>query len=155
VVTAESHEGSDDSAADALVCYYQGVATSRELRSHLEAVLDAYKVPSVIKQVDALPYTLNGKVDRDALRVGRRSAPETGHPAAAPEERVLELVRQLTGVSDAGPDDNFFELGGDSASTVILVNKLKELGWMSAGVRDVLRAADLRALTSELRDRRR
>jgi len=155
VVTAESHEGSDDSATDALVCYYQGAATSRELRSHLEAVLDAYKVPSVIKQVDALPYTPNGKVDRDALRAGRRSAPDTGHLAAAPEERVLELVRQLTGVSDAGPDDNFFELGGDSASTVILVNKLKELGWMSAGVRDVLRAADLRALTSELRDRRR
>ncbi len=153
VVTAESHEGADDSAADALVCYYQGTAAPRELRSHLEAVLDPYKVPSVIKQVDALPYTPNGKVDRDALRVGRRSAADTSPVPAAPEEQVLELVRQLTGVSDAGPDDNFFELGGDSASTVILVNKLKELGWMSAGVRDVLRAADLSTLTSELRER--
>lgn len=153
VVTVESHEGSGDSAADALVCYFQGAITSREMRSHLEAVLDAYKVPSVIKQIEALPYTPNGKVDRDALRASRRSSPDAGQTAAAPEEQVLDLVRRLTGVSDASLDENFFDLGGDSGSTVILVNKLKELGWMSAGVRDVLRAENLRALTNELCER--
>lgn len=153
VVTAESHEGSSDSAADALVCYYQGAVTAREMRSHLEAVLDSYKVPSVITQVDALPYTPNGKVDRDALRASRRSAPDAGQPVATPEEQVLDLVRRLTGVSDATLDENFFDLGGDSASTVILVSKLKELGWMSAGVRDVLRAENLADLTGELRER--
>lgn len=152
VATAESHEGSDDSAADALVCYYQGSVTPREMRSHLGAVLDAYKVPSVIKQIEALPYTPNGKVDRDALSAGR-SAPDAPQTGAAPEQQVLDLVRRLTGVSDAGLDDSFFDLGGDSASTVILVSKLKELGWMSAGVRDVLRAENLRDLTNGLRER--
>ncbi|MFF4428523.1 non-ribosomal peptide synthetase [Streptomyces sp. NPDC001513] len=152
VVTAESHDSADGSDADALVCYYQGAATPRAMRSHLESVLDSYKVPSVIRQIAALPYTPNGKVDRDALRASRNSAPDAGR-AAGPEEQILELVRHLTGVSDPGLDDNFYDIGGDSASTVVLVNRLKKLGWMDAGVRDVLRAENLRALAGELRDR--
>jgi non-ribosomal peptide synthetase component F len=152
VVTAESYGHADDSAADALVCYYQGSVSPRAVRARLEAVLDPYKVPSVIHQVDALPYTRNGKVDRDALRASRHRAPDAGE-AVAPQEELLALVRGLTGVDDVGLDDNFFDIGGDSASTVILVNKLKELGWMDAGVRDVLRAENLRGLVDELRDR--
>lgn len=151
VVTAESH-GAEGSDADALVCYYQGPVEPRVMRSHLEAVLDGYKVPSVITQVRALPYTPNGKVDRDALRAGRRLLLDADR-TVAPDEQILGLVRQLTGVDDAGLDDNFFDIGGDSASTVILVNKLKELGWVDAGVRDVLRAETLKVLVGALRDR--
>jgi acyl-coenzyme A synthetase/AMP-(fatty) acid ligase len=144
-VDAEAYDGEDTSAADALVCHYQGEATPRELRAHLEAVLDPYKVPSVLHQVDALPYTRNGKVDRDALRADRQQSSTAGQSAGS-RAQILALVRHLTGVDDAGEEDNFFDLGGDSASTVILVNKLKALGWMDAGVRDVLRAENLRVL---------
>lgn len=152
VVDAEAYDGADTSAADALVCHYQGEATPRELRAHLEAVLDPYKVPSVLHQVDALPYTRNGKVDRDALRAERRRS-STAERSAGPGEGILALVRHLTGVDDAGEEDNFFDLGGDSASTVILVNKLKALGWMDAGVRDVLRAQNLKVLIDAVRTR--
>jgi len=154
VVVAESHEdgpGAED-PADALVCYYQGDMAPRQLRSHLDAVIDPYKVPSLIQQVERLPYTKNGKVDREALRTVRSSS-AAAFPVGSPEEQVLHLVRRLTGVSDAGLDENFFNIGGDSASTLVLVSKLKELGWMDAGVRDVLRAESLQDLISELRTR--
>lgn len=152
MVTAETYADTDDSVADALVCYYQGAVTARALRTHLETALDSYKVPSLIHQVEAMPYTRNGKVDRDALRA-RRQPEEDSSENVAPEEQILALVRRLTGVDDAGADDNFFDLGGDSASTVILVNKLKELGWVGAGVRDVLRAESLKALVDDLSGR--
>ncbi|WP_116247585.1 non-ribosomal peptide synthetase [Nocardiopsis sp. FIRDI 009] len=152
VVTAEAHTDVEGAGADALVCYYQGDADPREMRGHLEAVLDSYKVPSVLRRVESMPYTPNGKVDRDALRESRRPEP-AGDDAATPQQRVLGLVRHLTGVGDAGLEDNFFDIGGDSASTVLLVNKLKELGWMDAGVRDVLRAENLRELTDRLPER--
>ncbi|MEU7480728.1 non-ribosomal peptide synthetase [Lentzea sp. NPDC042327] len=149
VVTAESHDGSE--IADALVCYFVGTVDERAVRAHLEAVLDPYKVPSVVTRIEQMPYTPNGKVDRDALRAARTTT------AAAvtdlPEDRVLALARQLTGVSDASLDDNFFDIGGDSASTVVLVNELRRLGWMDAGVRDVLRAENLKSLTTALRER--
>ncbi|MFY1672833.1 non-ribosomal peptide synthetase [Plantactinospora sp. WMMB334] len=152
VVTAESHDDTYASDADALVCYYVGTATVRDVRAHLEKVLDSYKVPSVIEHIGTMPYTRNGKVDRDALRVSRhRTAPAGGDDA--PAERVLAAVRQLTGTVDVGLDDNFFEVGGDSASAVLLVGTLRQLGWMDVGVRDVLRAENLKALVAPLPDR--
>ncbi|GIF12949.1 non-ribosomal peptide synthetase [Actinoplanes teichomyceticus] len=153
VVLAEAHDATAGAAADALVCYYQGDLDPRAMREHLEGILDPYKVPSVFRQVDALPYTPNGKVDRDALRV-RRAADAAAGAAASPAEQVLGLVRTLTGVDDAQLDDNFFDVGGDSASAVVLVTKLKQLGWVDAGVRDVLRADDLRELADALETRR-
>jgi acyl-CoA synthetase (AMP-forming)/AMP-acid ligase II len=152
VVVAEAHDGADSGDLDALVCYYLGDVDPRLVRQHLERVLDPYKVPSVLTRLDAFPYTPNGKVDRDALRV-RRRALGTALGPASPSEQLLRLARGLTGVSDLGLDDNFFEVGGDSASAVVLVSKMKDLGWVDAGVRDVLRAENLRVLADRLPER--
>ncbi|VVS93827.1 non-ribosomal peptide synthetase [Desulfoluna spongiiphila] len=141
VVLAESHAVDQDAeATDALVCYYQGAAEPRMLRRHLEAHLNPYKVPSLFKRLDIMPYTRNGKVDRHALQATR--TPIAGE-AATVEAQVMSLVQSLTGLDDAHRNDNFFDIGGDSASTLILLGKLKELGWTDVGVRDVLRAATL------------
>ncbi|HEY6796329.1 MAG TPA: non-ribosomal peptide synthetase [Kineosporiaceae bacterium] len=159
VVTAESHDS--DGTAEALICYYLGDADPRDLRRHLVAVLDPYKVPSVLIRLDRLPYTPNGKVDRDALRAGRATGPtaesrpaeiqpaEMGGAGKA-ERQVLDVVRRLTGFPDVSLEDNFFDIGGDSASTVVLVEALKRLGWTGAGVRDVLRADTLGELVARV-----
>jgi acyl-CoA synthetase (AMP-forming)/AMP-acid ligase II len=147
VVVAEAHEGSATAEKDALVCYYRGDAGPREVREHLEGLLDPYKVPSVFERVDAFPHTPNGKVDRDALAARRHARAAAGTPD------LLHLARTLTGVGDVGLDDNFFDVGGDSASAVVLVSKMKEWGWVDAGVRDVLRAESLRELAEALAER--
>ena len=112
-------------------------------------MVELYKVPSVVKRVERMPYTANGKVDRDALRAGRvRAARE---PAGrTTREQVFDLVGELTGVEDVRAEDNFFEIDGDSATTLLLVGKLRELGWADVGVRDVLRADSLGALVDRL-----
>ncbi|MER5297328.1 non-ribosomal peptide synthetase [Streptomyces pharetrae] len=152
VVVAEPQADGDPADPDTLVCYYQGTADPRALRRHLDGVLDPYKIPSVLERVDVFPSTPNGKIDRDALRT-RRQARTPADAPGRPDERVLHLVRTLTGVRDARLDDNFFELGGDSASAVALVSGLKKLGWTDVGVRDVLRAENLRDLADRLRER--
>ncbi len=160
VVLAEPVAGTEGegTAAEVLACYYVGEADPRELRAHLESVVERYKVPSVVKRVERMPYTPNGKVDREALRRSREAgpAPESaavegtaGAPRAAGDE-VLALVRELTGVENVRAEDNFFEIGGDSATTLLLVGRLRELGWAEAGVRDVLRAENLQALVDRL-----
>lgn len=150
VVVAEAHDGAD---VDALVCYYQGDADPRSVRRHLEGVLDPYKIPSVLEHVDAFPYTPNGKVDREALMTSRRSRAGVAETASA-SAQVLALTRDLTGIADVRPEDNFFKVGGDSASAVVLVTRLRELGWTDVGVRDVLRAENLQALADLLQERR-
>lgn len=154
VVVAEAYDAAITADLDALVCYYRGDPGPRAVRKHLESVLDPYKMPSVLERVSAFPYTPNGKVDRDALQANRRSSAcgDQDEPSS-PGQRVLHLVRGLTGTPDVGLDDNFFEIGGDSASAVVLVSKMRELGWIDAGVRDVLRAESLRILADQLQER--
>lgn len=130
---------------DMLSCYYVGDVDPREVREHLGSVVERYKVPSVVQRVERMPYTPNGKVDRDALRSGRARA-----AGSTPREQVLRLVGELTGVEDVSAQDNFFEIGGDSATTLLLVGKLQELGWADAAVRDVLRAENLGALVDRV-----
>ncbi|MGW0562819.1 non-ribosomal peptide synthetase [Streptomyces sp. NPDC003016] len=153
VVMAEAHDGADAGDLDVLVCYYQGEPDPRTVRRHLEGLLDPYKIPSVLDHVESFPYTPNGKVDREALRAGRRRLAAEDAPPSSPDLRLLHLVRTLTGVDDVQWEDNFFEVGGDSASAVVLVNEMRGLGWVDAGIRDVLRAENLRVLVGQLQER--
>lgn len=150
VVVADRHVPEDeDSEVDALLCYFQGEVQTRTLRECLNSQLPHYKVPSVFKRLFRLPYTKNGKVDRNALQKFRGpKEPDTND--LSPREEILNLVSHLTGTEDVVEEDNFFDIGGDSASAIILLKKLKELGWTTAGVRDVIRAEQLKDLISEV-----
>lgn len=60
----------DQGAGDKLLCaYVVGLReiSSRELREHTAKDLPAYMIPSVFIQLDELPLTGNGKIDRRAL----------------------------------------------------------------------------------------
>ncbi|GAA2882648.1 hypothetical protein GCM10010472_46000 [Pseudonocardia halophobica] len=98
-----------------------------EVRAGAARLLPDYMVPQVVTVLDALPLTLNGKVDRKAL-----PGPAVASAGRAPRteaERVLcALVTEVLGVPSAGPDDTFFGLGGDSISTVRLASAARARG---------------------------
>ncbi|MCO7188407.1 MULTISPECIES: non-ribosomal peptide synthetase [unclassified Pseudoalteromonas] len=136
---------SNDEFNETLVCYYVGEREQRTLRKELEEKLDSYKIPSVFHQVAKLPYTKNGKVDRDELlRMHKQSVNDAKNDES--EHPLISLVSALTGVQGVSEQDSFLELGGDSASTLILIKHLKEQGWSDVGVKDIFQAPDLKAL---------
>ncbi|MEW1896264.1 amino acid adenylation domain-containing protein [Streptomyces albidoflavus] len=98
-----------------------------ELRAHLAATLPAYLVPSAFVALDALPLTVNGKVDRRAL-----PAPEfapAGEEYAAPRtetERVLCAIwAEVLGRERIGTGDDFFALGGDSITSLKITSRVR------------------------------
>ena len=149
VVTIEAHSGQTEGETDALVCYYHGAADARELRNYLAGVLEPYKVPSILRQVDKMLYTANGKIDKNALSQQRTTA-KTETRNAGPSAKIIDLLQGLTGVDDVTVHDNFFDIGGDSASALVLVKFLRESGWQDAGVRDILRAQTIGDLCKKL-----
>ncbi|KWV13260.1 hypothetical protein ATB53_04560 [Xanthomonas translucens] len=93
------------------------------LRTQLGARLPDYMLPAAYVQLDTLPLTANGKLDRralpapdaDALAVQAYIAPE-----GELETLLAALWCELLGVERVGRQDNFFALGGHSLLTVRL-----------------------------------
>jgi myxalamid-type nonribosomal peptide synthetase MxaA len=100
------------------------------LRSHLSERLPAYMVPAAVLVLDALPLTVNGKVDRKALPTPEPVRADTGTayvaPRAGTEERVAAAWREILGLDRVGVHDNFFDLGGYSLLATQLVFRLRE-----------------------------
>ena len=101
-----------------------------DLRDFLAAKLPGYMVPGVLHELDELPLTANGKVDRKALVVPDEVAEEDLVPYEAPrtgiEEAVAEVWAALLQVEAVGVHDNFFALGGDSLMAMRAVVHLRK-----------------------------
>ncbi|PSJ28355.1 non-ribosomal peptide synthetase [Streptosporangium nondiastaticum] len=108
-----------------------GAAPDAEaLRTGLAATLPEHMVPPVIVLLDALPLSLNGKLDRKALPEPAPAAASASRAPRTEAERVLAaLVADVLGLDAAGPDDNFFSLGGDSISAIQLGSRARRAGW--------------------------
>ncbi|MGH8759312.1 MAG: phosphopantetheine-binding protein, partial [Burkholderiales bacterium] len=89
-----------------------------QLRVLLRASLPEYMVPSHFVSLEALPLTLNGKVDRKALPAPAVSLPGDGRSYAAPrtpaENAIAQIWTAVLGIDRVGVNDNFFDLGGHS-----------------------------------------
>ncbi len=110
-------------------------------------------MPSIYHKVREFPYTKNGKVDPEALK---QMVPTLPYDMTADtcDHPIIQLTKTLTGVQDVTEEDNFIDVGGDSASTLVLIAKLKELGWVDVGVKDILQAPNLKALVNQLATRK-
>ncbi|MGW5876148.1 non-ribosomal peptide synthetase [Nocardiopsis terrae] len=96
------------------------------LRDHVGSTLPGYMVPSAFVELERLPLSPNGKIDRSALPEPGSARPSLGNayvgPATPVESVLTELWESVLGVDRVGVHDSFFELGGYSmAATRIAV----------------------------------
>ncbi|MDO3641016.1 amino acid adenylation domain-containing protein [Mucilaginibacter sp. L3T2-6] len=95
------------------------------------AVLPEYMVPDDFVQMESIPITPNGKIDRKALpkpdynvitRRGEYVAPRTEL-----EGQIAEIWQELMGLEKISIYDNFFELGGRSLVAVQIMARIEKL----------------------------
>ncbi|MFI9617113.1 amino acid adenylation domain-containing protein [Streptomyces sp. NPDC052023] len=89
------------------------------LRRRLAETLPDYAVPASFIQLDVLPLTVNGKVDRAELaeRVSEErpeASAEFAPPRTELEEALATVWADRLGLTEVGVHDDFFELGGYS-----------------------------------------
>jgi amino acid adenylation domain-containing protein len=110
-----------------------GIATADELRRFLLARLPEVMVPARFVELDALPLSPNGKLDRRALPApdSASALADTEHvPPASPLEEILaEVWSQVLDVTPVGVRDNFFALGGDSILSLQVVARMRQRGF--------------------------
>ncbi|MGH3581842.1 MAG: condensation domain-containing protein, partial [Mycobacterium sp.] len=113
-----------------LVGYVTGTADPAEMRSALAKRLPAYMVPAAVVVLEALPLTVNGKLDKHALPTPeyRGDGGEYRGPATAVEEVLADIYAQVLGVERVGVNDSFFALGGDSILSMQVVARARAAG---------------------------
>ncbi len=105
-----------------LVGYVTGGVDPVAVRAVLAQRLPEYMVPAAVVVLDALPLTVNGKLDKRALPAPEyQSLDSYRGPSDAVEEILAGVYAQVLGVDRVGVDDSFFELGGDSLSAMRLI----------------------------------
>ncbi|MCF7549503.1 non-ribosomal peptide synthetase [Pseudonocardia sp. WMMC193] len=99
------------------------------VRARAAELLPDYMVPTLWGQVDALPLTVNGKLDTAVLPEPRRLRSRAARPPATETERVLCTVfAAVLGLDEFGVDDDFFGFGGDSISSLQVTNQARKAG---------------------------
>lgn len=119
--------------AQTLCLYYtsfDGQPVSKDgLRAFLSQSLTSYMVPTAYTQLDNMPMTPNGKINRKAL-----PAPEIKSDSdyVAPEGRLetlfASIFEDILKVSPIGANDDFFELGGTSLNAIRVIVEASKQG---------------------------
>jgi len=125
---------------------------SKSLRAHVSQSLPGYMVPSHFIQLDNMPLTPNGKIDRNALPAPAtepRSLDAEESPRDDRQEMVAAVWKEVLGIQNIGIYDNFFELGGDSIKAIQVSTRLNQLGW-KLEVKDLFQFPTIEQLTPQL-----
>ena len=144
-----------DAAGDKFLAgYFVGDASPDALRSHLALQLPDYMVPLAFVELEAIPYTTSGKVDRRRLPVPEleQRAHVAVPPANMAEQLVIDAFARILGRTDLGVLDDFFDFGGNSMKAVAAVAALASDFAITAN--DLFRLRTARAVASELPLRR-
>ncbi len=129
VTEIKEHEGDKN-----LVIYYvsDSVVDKQELASYLKARLPQYMVPSFYVELEDIPLTGNGKVDRKNLReVSLHDLIKTEYvaPKTAEEKVLVEVCEEILKQSRISIKDNYYNLGGESIKSIQIVSRLRQRGY--------------------------
>ncbi len=102
-----------------------------QLRKFLQERLPDYMVPSAIVKLDALPLTINGKVDKQALPAPAKTRLTLDNEYVAPQtmlqQHLVKIWQNVLGIEEPlGIQDNFFALGGDSLKVIQVIARAKD-----------------------------
>jgi amino acid adenylation domain-containing protein len=99
-----------------------------ELREHMLGKLPEYMVPSAYVELEKIPLTHNGKIDRKALPQPDRDRPDEEEyvgPQDATQKTLCRLWQEVLRRERVGIHDNFFMIGGHSLLAVQVISRIK------------------------------
>ena len=124
--------------------------TKESLKDYLEARLPAHMIPSIFVEMEEIPLTPSGKIDRKALPDTDISGLlEENYVAASSEteEKLVDIWETILQISNIGIHDNFFELGGHSLLAIRLISAIQSTFEISISVKDIFTTPTISGLT--------
>ncbi|MBO3797205.1 condensation domain-containing protein, partial [Bacillus subtilis] len=105
-----------------------------EIRGFLNKVLPDYMIPSFFVQLEKIPLTPNGKVDRNALPKPDRNLQIGGEyvsPQSDTEKELVHIWQEILSIEQThdmkiSVNDSFFDLGGHSLKATALMSSIHQ-----------------------------
>ena len=120
-----------------------------EIKTCLKKQLADYMVPNGIMQIESMPLTSNGKLDRRSLpKIEFTSDKNYEAPRNEAEKVICTVFEEILNVDMVGINDNFFELGGDSIKAIRVVSRIRDRGY-EITVKEIMRANSIRDMEVE------
>ncbi|KFF21077.1 hypothetical protein IW22_12340 [Chryseobacterium sp. JM1] len=85
-------------------------------------------IPSFYVELENIPLTHNGKIDREKLPEISSSdliKKEYIAPTTDLEKQLVEIWEEILGIGNIGITDNFFELGGNSMNVIRIIGEIQ------------------------------
>jgi len=152
-VFAVPHEKLGENVAAVVVLRPNSEASSEQLRQFARKRLAAYKVPSLIRSVTALPKGASGKVKRNALAdliATVEGGDEARLPRNALEIQLAAIWAGLLELPQVGADQDVFALGADSLAVTQMRSRLRERFNVDFSFEDIFDCATVTALAARL-----
>lgn len=147
-------DGTGEKRLLAYVVCNQPDTDMEELRKFMKAKVPDYMVPSNFVEMQSMPLTTNGKVDRQALPAPERKTNgckpgcTTKHSPA--EQTLMKIWAEVLKVDRIGIHDNFFDLGGDSILGTLILARAAQAG-LKISPRQLFEHQTIAELSSGLR----
>jgi amino acid adenylation domain-containing protein len=148
VVIAKTFENGDKG----LCAYY----VSREplsitgLKEYLSKKIPDYMIPSHFMQIEKIPLTLNGKVDKKGLPDAEIKIEKVYvAPGNEIEEKLVRIWSEVLGIEKKliGIDSNFFDLGGHSLKATIAISKIQKKLEVKIALAELFKYPTIRSLS--------
>jgi amino acid adenylation domain-containing protein/thioester reductase-like protein len=124
-----------------------------DIKEYLAQYLPDYMIPNNILQIEKIPLTKNGKVERELLSTYRESnlaANDFVAPETEDEKKLETIWKSLLGIEKVGLYDSFYDLSGNSIKIIILSSEIDKSFNKSITIRDLLVNPTIRKIASLL-----
>src|SRR5690606_27637919 len=142
-------------------CYLTAFVQSNEhldteqLKTALKKILPEYMIPSIWVQMDRLPLTANGKIDRKALQnfdITEKHTAYNQKPTDPIETRLRAIWKSYFPVQDLDLQDSFFDGGGNSMAAMAIVTAIRKEFSIELSIKDFFEKPTLASVAGKIRE---
>lgn len=142
-VVVSQNDSSDTSRLVAYIVLEKEVnVTGTEFRKYLRTKLPNYMIPQNFIELEEIPLTPNGKIDRKSLPTAFNLSTVEEMECVAPrneaETVLVEVWQELLGVDSVSIHDNFFDLGGHSLLSMQAIVRIAKKTGMRLDLRSFM-----------------
>lgn len=153
VVIVKEYGQVDKRLVGYVVC--EGKFDKNSINEFLRSKLPEYMVPALWVELEKLPLSFSGKVDRKALPdVSTQDMVTTGftEPKTHLEKQLASVYKKILAIDRVGIHDDFFELGGHSLLAVKLISVLENEIGAKIGINQIFKYPSISELAKAIED---